>query len=97
VRATAAAGFTMVVGGTVYLMFLIVTAANVIGPVLFAQPIPWLALRGLAILTVLSATVSAWTLWRLRSRTSAVHQVRIGMVLGTTILFLPWAVYWGLL
>jgi dienelactone hydrolase len=96
-RAAVAAGLAAVLGGTVYLLFLLITAANIIGPVVFGQPVPWLVLRVLAIATVASAVLTAWRWWRVRSDIPTSHRVRMGLVLGTTALFVPWAFYWGLL
>jgi uncharacterized protein len=97
VRVAAGAGLAAVLGGTVYLLFLLITAANIIGPVVVGQPVPWLVLRVLAIVTVASAVLTAWRWWRARSDIPTSHRVRMGLVLGTTALFVPWALYWGLL
>jgi uncharacterized protein len=97
VRVVVATGLAAVLGGTVYLLFLLTTAANLIGPVVVGQPAPWLVLRALAIVTVASAVLTAWRWWRARFDIPTSHRVRMGLVLGTTALFVPWAFYWGLL
>jgi uncharacterized protein len=97
VRTVVAAGLATVLGGTAYILFLLITAANVVGPVVFGHPVPWLVLRVLAILTVACGVLTAWLWWRARSGIATSHRVRMGLVLGTTALFVPWAFYWGLL
>lgn len=65
-----------------------------LGPVLAGRPVPWLVLQLLAAGVVAAAAVTAARWWRGR------HQGRGGAaptVLAGTALFLPWALYWGLL
>jgi hypothetical protein len=85
------------VGFLLYMLFMLATAANVIGPVLIGRPIAWLILQLLAVGTVVAtvATAVAWRRHR-RSLTSAGH-ARLGVLLAGGLLFLPWAAYWGLL
>ena len=45
-RLIVAAGLFTTLGFPIYLLFLMITAANVIGPVLGGRPIPWLLLQG---------------------------------------------------
>jgi uncharacterized protein len=89
-RWLAATGLATTVGLLVYLLFMLATAANVIGPVVGGRPIPWLVLQLLAV-----ATAVAWRRHR-RSLTGA-SQVRLGVLLAAGLVFLPWAAYWGLL
>jgi hypothetical protein len=96
-RLVAAAGLTTVIGFTIYFLFLLITAANIIGPVLFGQPLPWIILRVLAGITVLSAAVTAGLLWKRRVKMENEHKVRIALLLIGTVIFVPWAIYWGLL
>jgi len=96
-RLLATAGLTTVIGFTIYFLFLLITAANIIGPVLFGQPLPWFILRVLAGITVLSAAVTAGLLWKRRVKMENGHKVRIALLLIGTVIFVPWAIYWGLL
>jgi uncharacterized protein len=96
-RWLAATGLATTVGFLLYLLFMLVTAANVIGPVLGGRPIPWQVLQLLAAAAV-AATVAAAVAWRRqrRSLTGASH-ARLGVLLAAGLVFLPWAAYWGLL
>ncbi|MFI5912103.1 alpha/beta hydrolase family protein [Dactylosporangium sp. NPDC051541] len=62
------------------------------GPVLGGRPVLWLALQAFALVTVIATavTVHAW-------RTSTADRWRQGFLLAAGVLFLPWALYWGLL
>jgi uncharacterized protein len=96
-RWLAATGLATTVGFLLYMLFMLATAANVIGPVLGGRPIPWLILQLLASATVV-ATVATAVAWRRHRRnlTGASH-VRLGVLLAAGLVFLPWAAYWGLL
>jgi dienelactone hydrolase len=96
-RWLAASGMATTVGFLLYMLFMLATAANVIGPVLIGRPIAWLILQLLAVGTVVAtvATAVAWRRHR-RSLTGAGH-ARLGVLLAGGLLFLPWAAYWGLL
>jgi hypothetical protein len=85
------------VGFLMYLCFMLATAANVIGPVVIGRPVPWLGLQLLAVDTV-AATVSAALAWRRHRRdlTGAGH-TRLGLPVAAGVIFVPWAIYWGLL
>jgi uncharacterized protein len=93
----AVAGLTAVLGGFVYLAFLVSTDAEHPGPVVVGRPLPWLLLQ-LVSVGVLVATVStavAW--WRARHDVPAGVQAQIGLLLASGLVFVPWALYWGLL
>jgi len=96
-RLLAATGLTTTLGFLMYALFMIVTAANIVGPVLGGRPIPWLILQLLAVATV-AATFTTALAWRRQHRnlTGAQH-VRLGLLVAAGVLFLPWAGYWGLL
>ena len=96
-RWLAATGLGTTVGFLMYMLFMLATAANVVGPVLGGRPLPWLILQLLAAATVV-ATVATAVAWRRHRRnlTGASH-VRLGVLLAAGLVFLPWAAYWGLL
>jgi hypothetical protein len=80
-----------------YTVFMMVTAANIVGPVLGGRPIPWLILQLLAVATT-AATLATAVAWRRQHRNLTTgHHVRLGLLLAAGVLFLPWAAYWGLL
>ncbi len=97
VRWLAAAGLTTTVGFLMYLFFMLATAANIIGPVFVGRPAPWLVLQFLAVVTAV-ATIATALSWRRHRRdlTRASH-IRLGPPVAAGLVFLPWAVYWGLL
>ena len=96
-RLLAATGLTTVAGFLLYMFFMLVTAANLIGPVLLGRPVPWLILQILALATVATtiATAAAWP--RHHHALDRTGRVRLGLLLTAGLAFLPWALYWGLL
>jgi hypothetical protein len=87
----AATGLATTVGFLLYLVFMLATAANVVGPVVFGRPIPWLVLQLLAVSTVVAVVVTAVSCRRRRP------DARTGLLVAAGVVFVPWAVYWGLL
>jgi uncharacterized protein len=96
-RWLAATGLATTVGFLVYLLFMLATAANVIGPVLVGRPIPWLILQLLAVATVVATVATALAWRRHRPNLTGASQARLGLLLAAGLLSLPWAAYWGLL
>ncbi|RFS82374.1 alpha/beta hydrolase [Actinomadura spongiicola] len=101
-RLLAGAGLMAVLGGFVYIFYLMAAGRwPDPGPVLAGRPLPWLVVQGLAVAAVAAtvATVAAW--WRTRRGTGeavpAGERVRTGLLLTGGVVFVPWAVYWGLL
>jgi uncharacterized protein len=96
-RWLAATGLATTVGFLTYIFFMLVTAANVVGPVLGGRPIPWLILQLLAAATVVAtvATAAAWR--RHRHNLTGASHVRLGVLLAAGLVFPLWAAYWGLL
>ncbi|TQS11249.1 hypothetical protein FLX08_37325 [Microbispora hainanensis] len=80
-------------GTLVYLLFLLITAAKVPGPVLWGRPAAWLVLQLLTIATVGTTGTLGWVLWRRRD----LPRTRFAVLLAGGVLFVPWAVHWGLL
>ncbi|HEX4701542.1 MAG TPA: alpha/beta hydrolase, partial [Pseudonocardiaceae bacterium] len=96
-RWLAATGLASTVGFLGYLFFLLATAANILGVVVLGRPIPWLVLQILAVAIVVSTVVTA-VQWRRHNRDlSRVDRMRLGLLVTAGFVFLPWAVYWGLL
>jgi uncharacterized protein len=88
-------GLASVVGGAEYLLFVLVTGANVVGPVVAGRPVPWLVLQLLALVAVLAAVGTAVAWWRHRS--AVTDRVRLGVLLAAGALFAAWAFAAGLL
>ena len=95
-RLIIAAGLFTTLGLPIYLLFLMITAANVIGPVVLGRPLPWLLLQGTAATVGVCTVVIAVGWWRSRHRGERTDNHRLILVTAGAAL-LGWAGYWGLL
>jgi hypothetical protein len=93
-RWLAVLGPVSIVGTVLYVLVLLVTAAKVPGPVLLGRPVAWLVLQVLACATVATALAVGWALVSRRARAG---RIRLGLLTAAGLLFVPWAVQWGLL
>jgi uncharacterized protein len=79
-----------------YLLFLMITAANVIGPMVVGRPLPWLFLQVSVATVGVCTIVIALRWWHSRCRGERTdHHRLILAAAGATLL--GWAGYWGLL
>jgi fermentation-respiration switch protein FrsA (DUF1100 family) len=94
-RVLAVTGATAVLGFVAYFVT-VVDGANwrgiSPGPMIAGRPAIWLALQAVALLTLI-ATVMTAAAWR----TAGGDRLRRGLLLAGGTLFVPWALYWGLL
>lgn len=95
-RLLVAAGLITTLGLPVYLLFLMITAANVIGPVVMGRPLPWLLLQGAIVTAGVCTVVIAARWWGSRRRGERIEHPRLILVAAGAVL-LGWAGYWGLL
>jgi uncharacterized protein len=95
-RLMVAAGLFTTLGLPIYLLFLMITAANVIGPVLGGRPIPWLLLQGSTAIVGVCTIVIAVRWWRSRHRGEPADHHRLILAAAGAVL-LGWVGYWGLL
>lgn len=96
-RWLATTGLLSVLGLFGYLGYLASTGARSVGAVVLGRPVPWLVLQFLA-LGVAAATVATIVVsWRARSELSTSHRVRLGLLVAGGVVFVPWALHWGLL
>jgi hypothetical protein len=95
-RLIVTAGLFTTLGLPVYLLFLMITAANVIGPVVAGRPLPWLALQMSTATVGVCTVVIAFRWWRSRNRGERTDHHRPILVAAGAVL-LGWAAYWGLL
>ncbi|MGN9838388.1 alpha/beta hydrolase family protein [Nonomuraea sp. H19] len=95
-RVVSAGGLAVVAGGFSYLFYLVMTGGKLAmpGPVLAGRPVVWLALQALAVVTVV-ATVMTGVRWRRVAARG--EKVRLSVLMAGGVVFLPWALYWGLL
>jgi uncharacterized protein len=95
-RLLVAAGLFTTLGLPIYLLFLMITAANVIGPVVVGRPLPWLLLQGSTATVGVCTAVIAVRWWRSRHRGERTDHHRLILVAAGVVL-VGWAGYWGLL
>ena len=93
-RLIVAAGLFTTLGLLVYLLFLMITAANVIGPVVVGRTLPWLLLQGSTVTVGVCTVVIAVRWWRSRRRGERTDPHRLILVAAGAVL-LGWAGYWG--
>ncbi|WP_346112308.1 alpha/beta hydrolase family protein [Nonomuraea maheshkhaliensis] len=95
-RLVSAGGLTAVAGGFAYLFYVVMTGGKLSepGPLLAGRPVVWLALQAVAVATVVATALTA-ARWR-RAATRG-ERARLGLVVAGGTLFVPWALYWGLL
>jgi uncharacterized protein len=95
-RLLIAAGLLTTLGLPIYLLFLMITAANVIGPVVVGRPLPWLLLQASAVTVGLCTVVIAVRWWGSRRHHERNDHCRLILVVTSAVL-LGWVGYWGLL
>jgi uncharacterized protein len=95
-RLIVAAGLFTTLGLPVYLLFLMITAANVIGPVVVGRPLPWLLLQASTVTVGVCTVVIAVRWWRSRRRGERTDHHRLILVAAGAVL-VGWAGYWGVL
>jgi dienelactone hydrolase len=96
-RLLAGTGIVVAPGLFGYLVHLMAGSSPAPGPVMLGRPLPWLVLQGLAAAAVVGGlgTAVAW-----RGAGASVppgERVRLGLLLTAGAVFVPWALYWGLL
>ncbi|WP_328470996.1 prolyl oligopeptidase family serine peptidase [Actinoplanes sp. NBC_00393] len=92
-RWLAVLGPATVTGTLLYLLVLLATAAKITGPVVLGRPVVWLGLQLLACATVAATLAVAHGLRRHRPA----DRIRLGLLTVGGLLFVPWAIHWGLL
>ncbi|SEF29478.1 hypothetical protein SAMN05421837_104713 [Amycolatopsis pretoriensis] len=83
-------GLLAVVGFLVVDVLIQTTMGKGLGPVVLGRPLPWLVLQLLALGAVAATIGTAVAWWRHRTP-------RLGVALAGGVVFIPWALYWGLL
>ena len=101
-RLLSGAGITVVLSFFVYMLFLLIGVGLsekkiVPDPVLAGRPLLWLLLQTLALVTI-SAEVATAVAWRRAGNSVSLgERRRLGLLLAGGVLFVLWALYWGLL
>jgi hypothetical protein len=96
-RWLATTGLLSVLGLFGYLGYLASTGAKSLGAVVLDRPVPWLLLQLLAFGVVAATVTTIVVSWRTRSELSTTHRTRLGLLVVGGVLFVPWALHWGLL
>ncbi|MFC4053759.1 alpha/beta hydrolase family protein [Actinomadura syzygii] len=97
-RLLSGAGLAAALGLPFYLFYLMAAGrAPDPGPALAGRPLPWLAVQGLAVADVAAAAGTAVTSLRAAGAVPVGERVRLGLLVTAGAVFIPWAVYWGLL
>lgn len=96
-RLTAAGGPVVVVATISYLLFVVATGATAVTSSVLGRPPLWLALQLAALGVLAAATVTAVRWRRRRAGLTGSDRRRLGLLLAGAAIFVPWAVYWGLL
>lgn len=96
-RWLAATGVLSVLGLFGYLGYLASSGAKSLGVVVLGRPVPWLLLHLLAVGAVVAAVVTIVVAWRARAALTGSHRVRLGLLAAAGVVFVPWALHWGLL
>jgi hypothetical protein len=78
------------------LLFLMITAANVLGPVIMGRPLPWLLLQASTVTAGVCTVVIAVRWWTSRHGRERADHPRLMLVAAGAIL-LGWVSYWGFL
>ncbi|MEV0233313.1 alpha/beta hydrolase [Nonomuraea sp. NPDC050786] len=95
-RLVSAGGLVSVLGGFSYLFYVIMTGNKLAapGPLVAGRPLVWVALQAISIVTLGAAGMTALRLRRVAGRG---ERTRLVLLLAGAAVFLPWALYWGLL
>ncbi|GAA4181033.1 alpha/beta hydrolase [Streptosporangium oxazolinicum] len=98
-RLLSAGGLAAVLGSLSYLFYLVMTGGKLAapGPVVAERPLLWLLLQALAVASVVATVLTALAWRRARASVSRGEGVRLGLLLAGGVVFVPWALYWGLL
>ncbi|MEO3875757.1 prolyl oligopeptidase family serine peptidase [Nonomuraea sp. B12E4] len=98
-RLVSAGGLTVMLGGFSYLFYVIMTGGKLAapGPLLAGRPVVWLALQAVAIATAVATLVTVAMAGRWRQAAGRGEKARLGLLIAGGAVFVPWALYWGLL
>ncbi|GAA4059501.1 alpha/beta hydrolase [Actinomadura miaoliensis] len=97
-RLLAGTGFLAVIGLFFYLFYLMAAGRSPDpGSVIAGRPLPWLALQGLAVAATVSCVATTVTWRRAAATLSRGEHARLALLVIAGAVFVPWALYWGLL
>jgi dienelactone hydrolase len=91
-RLVVTGGLVAVLGTAAYLFSIVATGATAVGGVVLGRPVPWLILQIVAV-SVTAAGIGTLVGWARVGRRAA---ARLAPPTIGAIVFVPWAIYWGL-
>ncbi|WP_246843076.1 S9 family peptidase [Allokutzneria sp. NRRL B-24872] len=93
----ASAALAVVVGWVTYMFLLMSNGKQPLGPLVFGRTLPWLLMQILSVAVVALLAVTVFRGRRELATAGVGARVRRGVLLAGGALFVPWALYWGLL
>jgi uncharacterized protein len=96
-RWLAGTGLATIFGLLCYFPALLISGGALLDPVILGRPILWLLLQLLAAATVMTGIATAIAMWRDRHQSGPTRRIQLGLLLTGTVVFIPWAICWGLL
>ncbi|MCO6009251.1 prolyl oligopeptidase family serine peptidase [Actinoallomurus purpureus] len=96
-RLLAATGLVTVAGTLLSTVAVFAAGGRLGDPVVAGRPLSWLILQLLAVIVTVATVVTATSTWRNRRTPATGGRVRVAAVVAAGAIFIPWAVYWGLL
>lgn len=85
------------IGMYVFLFAYLFGGPSSLGPVVLGRPVVWMAIQLLAAVAIAAAVVLVVGWIRTRPELATAELVRYQILLGSMLVFVPWATYWGLL
>jgi len=67
------------------------------GPIIIGRPLPWLVIQLLSVSTCMVIIMLTLSWHTARSTIASSERLRLGFLIMSGILFIPWALYWHLL
>jgi dienelactone hydrolase len=86
-----------VVGMFAFLVTYLLNNPPPLGPVILGRPLPWLVVQVLAFAALVAAVALIVNWVRDQPPLTGLERIRYQLLLTGTIVFIPWALYWGLL
>ncbi|SDK24339.1 hypothetical protein SAMN05421874_106108 [Nonomuraea maritima] len=98
-RVVSAGGLVTIAGAFVFLAYQIMIGGKLAapGPVVADRPLVWLALQALTAATAVATALTATRLARSWRSIGVGERFRLGLLVAGGVVFVPWALSWGLL
>lgn len=80
-----------------FLLGFIISGPAALGPVILGRPVLWIILQLLAFIALVAAVALVVSWFRARPNLAGWERIRYQVLLTGALVFVPWALYWGLL